>query len=255
MKAALEAGFPQTMIAEVAAARRKALVQRTDVVVGTNQYPNALEALPEVKALDHAALKAAFGPKAAAARKGAVKGTDFAALVDAAPSATLGEMMTRGESLKVEALKMHRLAEPFEALRKGVLAYRTTHKGPQIFLANLGHMATYMPRLDFTRGFFQVGGFEVADQAWFKTPEEAAKAALESGAPVVVAVGLDDTYVEAVPVLAKALKAGGAKTVLVAGMLKDHAEAFKVAGVDDFIHVRSDVHAVLNGLAKNLGVC
>ena len=48
-KAALEAGFPQAKIAEVAAARRKALVQRTDVVVGTNQYANALEALPEAE--------------------------------------------------------------------------------------------------------------------------------------------------------------------------------------------------------------
>lgn len=252
MKAALEAGFPQGRIAEVAAARRKALVQRTDVVVGTNQYPNALEAMPDVKAVDHAALKAVLGPKAAAARKGAVKGTGFAALVEAAPNATLSEMMTRGESIKVDALKMHRLVEPFETLRKAVLAAK---KKPLVFLANLGPVGTYMPRLDFTRGFFQVGGFEVADQAWFKTPEEAAKAALESGAPIVVAVGLDDTYVEAVPVLAKNLKAGGTKTVLVAGLLKDHADAFKAAGVDDFIHVRSDVHAVLNGLAKNLGVC
>ncbi len=254
-KAALDQGFPQAKIAEVAAARRKALVQRTDVVVGTNQYPNALEALPEVKTLDHAALKAELGPKAAATRKGAAKGSSFQAMVDAAPGATLGELMVRGEGPRVEPLKSHRLVGPLECLRRSVLAFRADHKGPQVFLANLGPVGTYMPRLDFTRGFFQVGGFDVADQAWFKTPEEAAKAALESGAPVVVAVGLDDTYLEAVPVLAKALKAGGAGTVLVAGLLKDQAEAFKAAGVDDFVHVRSDVHAVLSGLAKMMGVC
>ena len=257
LKAALEAGFPQGKIAEVAAARRKAIVQRTDVIVGTNQYPNALEASPEVKPLDHAALKAAFGPRSAAARKGAVKGVSFQALVDAAPHATLGELsaaLGRGNAPKVEPLKAHRAVEMFETLRKAVLAYRAKKAGPQIFLANLGPMGTYMPRLDFTRGFFAVGGFDVADQAWFKTPEEAAKAALASGAPIVVAVGLDDTYVDAVPVLAKALKAGGVKTVLVAGLLKEQAEAFKAAGVEDFIHVRSDVHAVLSGLAKTLEV-
>lgn len=258
LKAALEAGFPQGKIAEVAAARRKAIVQRTDVVVGTNQYPNALEAMPDIKPLDHAALKAAFGPRTAAARRGAVKGASFQALVDAAPKATLGELaaaLGRGNAPKVEALKAHRAVEPFESLRKAVLTHRAKKAGPQVFLANLGPIGTYMPRLDFTRGFFQVGGFEVADQAWFKTPEEAAKAALGSGASVVVAVGLDDTYVEAVPALAKALKAGGVKTVLVAGLLKEQAEAFKAAGVDDFIHVRSDVHAVLSGLAKTMGVC
>jgi methylmalonyl-CoA mutase len=255
LKAALEAGFPQTKIAEVAAARRKAIVQRTDVIVGTNQYANALEAMPEVKPLDHAALQAAFGPRAAAARQGNRKGSSFQSLVEAAPNATLGELAVRGNGPKVEPLKGHRAAAVFEELRKTVLAFRAKRQGPQVFLANLGPIGTYMPRLDFTRGFFQVGGFDVADQAWFKSPEEAAKAALESGAPIVVAVGLDDTYVEAVPVLAKALKAGGIKTVLVAGLLKDHAEAFKAAGVEDFIHVRSDVHAVLSGLAKTLEVC
>ena len=45
------------------------------------------------------------------------------------------------------------------------------------------------------------------------------------------------------------------KTVLVAGLLKEQADTFKAAGVDDFIHVRSDVHAVLSGLAKTMGVC
>jgi methylmalonyl-CoA mutase len=71
---------------------------------------------------------------------------------------------------------------------------------------------------------------------------------------VVVAVGLDDTYLEAVPVLARLLKAGGVNTVLVAGLLKEQADAFKAAGVDDFIHVRSDVQAVLSGLVKTLEV-
>ena len=258
LKAALEAGFPQGKIAEVAAARRRAITLRTDVIVGNNQYADALEAMPEVKSLDHAALKAVYGPKAASSRKNAVKGATFQALVDAAPNATLGELSAaagRGNGPKVEALKMHRAVEVFEGLRKAVLAYRAKQKGPQVFLANLGPIGTYMPRLDFTRGFFQVGGFEVADQAWFQAPEEAAKAALESGAPVVVAVGLDDTYLEAVPALAKALKSAGVKTVLVAGLLKEQADAFKAAGVDDFIHVRSDVHAVLSGLAKTMGVC
>ena len=34
--------------------------------------------------------------------------------------------------------------------------------GPQVHVATVGAVAEFMPRLDFTRGFFQVGGFEVA---------------------------------------------------------------------------------------------
>lgn len=255
---ALEAGFVQAKIAEVAAARRKAIVQRQDVIVGTNQYANALEAMPETKVTDHAALKAELGPKAAARRGAVSTGKTFAELLKAAPTATLGQlvsMLGRDNGICVTPLQAHRAAEVFETLRKAVLAYRATHQGPQVFLANLGPVGAYMPRLDFTRGFFQVGGFEVADQASFNSPEEAAAAALASGAGVVVIVGLDDTYVAQAPAVAKALKAAGkAPVVLVAGLLKDHAEAFKAAGVDEFIHVKSDVHAVLSGLAQTLEV-
>ncbi len=250
---ALEQGFVQAKIAEVATARRKAVTGRTDVIVGTNQYANALEAIPEVKTLDHAGLKAALAPKVS--RTGVVEGRGFAALLTAAPKATLGQLtaaLARTAGPKVEALKGFRAAEAIETLRKAVMTKRAGKT--DVFLCNLGPIGAYMPRLDFTRGFFQVGGFTVSDQAWFSTPEEAAQAALESGAPIIVAVGLDDTYVAQVPALATALKVGGAQTVLVAGLLKDHADAFKAAGVNDFVHVRSDVHAVLGGLAKTLEV-
>jgi methylmalonyl-CoA mutase len=255
LQKALETGFVQKAIKEIADARRKAVNLRTDVIVGTNQYPNALEAAPETRKVDHAAIKAQLGAKASAARSGQAKSKDFAALVDAAPKSTLGEIsqaLGRSGSAKVEQLAAFRTAESFEALRKVMINKR---KGKtDVFLANLGPGGAYMPRLDFTRGFFQVGGFTVHDADWFKTPDEAAKAAIASGAPIIVAVGLDDTYIEQAPELAKAVKAAGAKTMLVAGLLEDHADAFKAAGVDNFIHVRSDAHAVLSGLAKSLEV-
>lgn len=250
---ALLQGFVQAEIEKVASARRKAVTARTDVLVGTNQYANAQEGLPEVQNLDHGALQRAA--MARITRSGSVMGSHFADLLEAAPRATLGQLtaaLKRTEGPTVEPLKPFRAAETLETLRKAVLTKRAGKV--DVFLANLGPVATYMPRLDFTRGFFQVGGFQVADQAWFKTPEEAAQAALASGAPIVVAVGPDETYVEQVPQLAKALKAQGSPLLLVAGLLKDHVEAFRAAGVDDFIHIKSDVHAVLTNLAQRLEV-
>jgi len=255
LQKALETGFVQKTIGEVASARRKAVAARTDVIVGTNQYPNSLETQPEIRKNDHAAIKAKQGAKAAAARRGQIKSKDFAALVDAAPKSTLGELsqaLGRSNSISVKPLPAFRTAQAFETLRSAMIGAR---KGKtDVFLANLGPIGAYMPRLDFTRGFFQVGGFSVEDKSWFKTPQDAAKAAIESGAPIIVAVGLDDTYVEQVPAFASALKSSGAKAVLVAGMLKDHADTFKASGVDDFIHVKSDAQAVLSGLAKVLEV-
>jgi methylmalonyl-CoA mutase len=255
LQKALETGFVQKAIKEVATARRKAVTSRTDVFVGTNQYPNAMEPAPDIKVIDHAAIQAKLGAIAAGARNGQVASKDFSALVDAAPKSTLGEIsqaLGRSGSIKVEPLTAFRLSEVLETLRIAMLKNR---KGKlDVFLACLGSVGAYMPRLDFTRGFFQVGGFSVEDKSWFKTPGEAANAAIASGAPIVVAVGLDDTYIEHVASLAKAIKAAGGRIMLVAGLLKEQTDAFKAAGVDDFIHVKCDVHAVLSGLAKGLGV-
>jgi methylmalonyl-CoA mutase len=230
---------------------------RQDVVVGINQYVNAAEGVPETRAVDGKALASCLGPKAAARRQGKPASAAFGDLVAAAPQTTLSALVAalgrKGET-KVEPLVFERAAESYESLREAVLAWRAKVRGPQVFLANLGPIGAYMPRLDFTRGFFQVGGFEVASEQWWKTPEEASAAALASGAPVVVLVGLDETYVEGVPVAAKAMKAAGKPPrVIVAGFPKDHIDAMKAAGVDDFIHIKSDVHAVLSGLAREMG--
>jgi methylmalonyl-CoA mutase len=261
LQKALEAGFVQRSILEVAKARRRAVSTRTDVIIGTNQYPNPPEKAPEAAVtavIDHAALQAKFGAAAAAARRGQAASKDFASLVDSAPKSTLGEIsaaLGRSGGAVVEPLAAFRLSSGFEALRISILKERKG--GSDVFLANLGPVGAYMPRLDFTRGFFQVGGLAVEDKRWFKTPEEAAGAAIKSGAPIIVAVGLDDTYVEQALALARALKSDPAskgRTLLLAGLPKDHADAFREAGVDDFIHARSDVLAVLSGLAKGMGV-
>jgi methylmalonyl-CoA mutase len=112
-----------------------------------------------------------------------------------------------------------------------------------------------MPRLDFTRAFFQVGGFTVDGDRSFTGAQEAVAAALASAAPVVVIVSTDDRYPEAVPAIAAGVKAARPETLVVlAGLPKDHVESFKQAGIDEFIHVRADVPALLGGLADRMGV-
>jgi len=81
------------------------------------------------------------------------------------------------------------------------------------------------------------------------------EAAVVSGASIFVICSTDETYPELVPPLAGAIKAAQPKAiVIVAGYPKDHIEAFKAAGVDDFIHVRANCHDMLLGLAAKLGI-
>jgi methylmalonyl-CoA mutase len=188
---------------------------------------------------------------AAAALRGATLGEIAAALHPAA-----GRALVRFPSLAVP-----RLSADFEALRAGLRDFRAAagargQTGPEVFLANLGSPAAYLPRLEFARSFFALAGFRVDGDAHFDDAESAAAAALHSGAQVACIVSTDDRYPELVPVLAGALKrARPGLRVLVAGLPgeSERVEAWRQAGVDEFIHLRADAHAILTALAGHVG--
>ena len=65
----------------------------------------------------------------------------------------------------------------------------------------------------------------------------------------------DATYPDIVPMLAQTLKkANPDVTVLLAGYPAEHVEAFKAAGVDDFIHLAANCQSLLTTLQKKMGV-
>jgi methylmalonyl-CoA mutase len=158
-------------------------------------------------------------------------------------------------------LAVRRLSADFEALRKEVRTLQATahsrgETAPEIFLANLGPHAAYLPRLEFARSFFALAGFRVDGDAQFDDPRAAAEAAARSGAPVTCIVSTDDRYPQAIPVMATALKRalpGG--RILLAGLPAEpeRVEAWRRAGVDEFVHLRADAHAILSALAGSIG--
>ena len=281
MAAALREGIPQKMIAETAERRRKRIASRKDVLVGVNRYANRGEGPPVLRRPDYESIHARRAERLRELRLspehneqvkvleklGAIlesKPEDlFEAAADAAlHGATIGEftrMLRRGgdEPVRVEPIPSYRAARDFEDLRAAVLEWRS-HTGapPQVFLANLGPPASYMPRLEFTRGFYEIAGFEIIHDRSFDDPEEAAREALASGTPAVVIVSTDDRYSEAVPRITAALRGApnGPAWIVLAGYPKDSIDAFREAGVDEFIHLRADAFASLAGLADGIGV-
>ncbi len=86
-------------------------------------------------------------------------------------------------------------------------------------------------------------------------PRGSDDAALASGAKAVVICSTDPTYPEIVPPLVQKLEqANAGLTVMLAGYPADHVEAFKAAGVDDFIHLSANCLALLTMLQKKMGV-
>lgn len=278
MEAALRTGSVQQQIKKVADERIANLGTRKDVLVGTNMYPNLNESpLPD----QNTNLETVQKARAARIEQERASDSDHsvqmtklaelmgandteqveAAIEAAAAGATLSEL-ARTLWAKSEAdpaitpLQMHRVSELFEELRKAAEAYKArTGKRPQIFMANMGPIPQHKPRADFSMGFFEVGGFEMLKNNGFATVDEAAAAALASGAPVVVICSTDDTYPELVPPLTQQLKAANANIrVILAGYPKEQVESFKAAGIDEFIHVRANCYAILSSLQQEIGV-
>lgn len=284
MAAALLEGYPQAQVAQVAEKRAKSIAQRRDIVVGTNMYPNLRHEKPV--SADATAYDAVYNERSARLSqyrssvdqehcKAALEalsttssatpgnpGEVVAASIEAAlAGATIGNLTTmlRGTGTPgpvITAVRTHRGAELFETLRKNAETYAArTGSRPAVFLANMGPIPQHKPRADFTTGFFEVGGFEVIGNTGFETVEEAAKAAIDSGAPITVICSTDDTYPELVPPLTKLIKQEKPDAVVIlAGYPQDQVEAHKHAGVDEFIHLRANCHEVLDSLQKKIGV-
>ncbi len=282
IRSALVTGWVQKEIASVEEKRRRDLQFRTQALVGTTHYPNPAEGLPAANPPNYTELFAERSAKMQTARTASDDLSELQVLESlndvllaeenqiiervisaARAGATIGEF-TRSlrhlddEHPQVESIRPRRAADPFERLRKSLLTWRAQHPDspPQIFLACMGSPDRYMPRLDFTRSFFAVGGFAVESEHHFDTVKEAAKSAGSLKSPVVVITGTDDTYTKTVPELAKALKAlAKPPYVIVAGKPQTETEQqFRAAGVDDFIYAGSNVYTTLLQLAQTIGV-
>ena len=158
---------------------------------------------------------------------------------------------------KVAPILPHRWSERFEALRKATEDYKEkTGHNVKIFLANMGPIPQHKARADFSTSFLQVGAFEVQTNNGFKTVDEAAAAAKESGADAVVICSTDATYPDIVPEIAPKLRAAlpEAMIYLAGAAPKDLEPVYKEAGVDDFISVRANCYKILQFLQKKKGM-
>lgn len=281
MVKALQEGVIQTEIAAILKQRFKNLANRSDRAVGTNMYPNMTEqplAAPDKNfAGDQSARTQAINHyredidakhcqsileqmrTAAASQTGRL----LELVVEAFQAgATAGEI--RGQlnqdqtgSFRVEAIRVRRWTEEFEAMRDRTARYQAkTGENLSVFLANLGPIPQHKARADFSTGFMEVAAFEVLKNDGFPTVEEAAQAALASGADVTIICSTDDTYPEMVPPLARLIKTGrpGMKVFVAGAPAAEFEQAYREAGVDDFIHVRANCYQILTKLQQAKGM-
>ena len=238
--------------------------QRRKSLVGTNVYANLKEKPLPAKWPDYAGLLEER-KRQMAARSDTVGEPDFSSLA-AVGSAIRGGLtlgrMRKGFGLgdtpqeRVEPLPSRRLAESYEQLRAASDRYREEHgQGPKLFLANIGPLRLHKARADFTRGFFEAGGFEVDYPRGFESAEAAAEAVVASAAGIAVVCGSDEQYIDHFEAFARAIK-GRAPEVLVilAGHPGESEGSYREAGMDDFLWIRSNHYEMNRKYLTALGV-
>jgi methylmalonyl-CoA mutase len=281
MEKALRQGFPQKAVAGIAAEKIKAVARRRDSIVGVNNYANPREAALEKTAADphafhkHRVLQVQSHRTAVEPEEsetvlkrlaGVVesKAADiFEACLEAVSAgATLGEV-TRAMRIRDQASEpitpvcLTRASVSFERLREAADRFASRHEGrrPSAFLCNMGPLKEHKARADFSRGFLAAGGIEAISPEGFKTAGDAAGAFAQSGSKLAVLCSTDDNYPALVPALVPALRAKvPAAVIVLAGYPQEQVEAFKQAGVDEFIHIRADAAQVLKTLQSKLGI-
>ncbi len=215
--ASLHDGFVQQKVAESAANRNSNIASRRDILLGTNQYPNFTESIST--ALN--------------------------------PAVFMPEDKTHPEAV-IETLKPYRGSMAFEKMRYATDEFSKTNPRPVVWLLTFGNLAMRKARANFASNFFACAGYEVVDNSGFASIEEGIEAAKKVKPAFVVLCSSDEEYEE------NALRAYEAlnhqSIVVLAGYPLPLAETLKSAGMQYFIHVKTNVLETLQMFQEKLGI-
>lgn len=214
---ALKKGIIQKKINASADKRRQAIATRRETLLGINQYPDL------TGKIDRELLVSVFQPD---------DRTD--------------------KQAEIETIKTCRGAQQFELLRYTTDQYSKTHKRPTVWLLPFGNQAMRSARANFASNFFACAGFEIVNNPGFETVEQGIEAARESGAEIVVLCSSDDEYATNALTIFNALKK--TNEVVLAGYPTNLVDTLKTAGMEYFIHVRSNVLETLQQFQQRLGI-
>lgn len=209
-----EAGFIQGEIAKTAELRRQRLASRREVLVGTNQFPSFDEAVADK-----------YDPR-----------RSF-------------RVFAHAEAPSADPLQTGRVSAGFEQLR--LRTEKHPGKRPLVFMLTIGNLAMRLARSQFACNFFAAAGYQVKDNLGFNSAAEGVEAALKENANLVVVCSSDEEYATRVPEVNDLLKS---KAILVVAGAPPCMEELRQAGIDHFIHVRSNLLETLEEFHRLLNI-
>ena len=211
---AFENGIIQQQIAEISLIKIKLIGHRKLAMVGVNKYPNLIETI-DAKILSNKFSKPNY---------------------------------------KKTVLTPKRAAFEIEALRKVTEnLVKKTGQRPVLELTSFGDLNMRKARAAFAYDFMGVSGFKMLSEKSHCCAETAAKSSAKSESDVVVICSSDKDYKESALDFVKTFRViNKDKVLILAGNPIELADELTEAGLDSFIHVRSDIISIISSVQDKI---
>ena len=152
------------------------------------------------------------------------------------------------EETPYKSVDTTRLPADYEDLR---IQTEESGKQPIAFMLTIGNLAMRQARAQFSSNFLACAGYKIIDNLGFQTVEEGVDAALKANADIVVLCSSDDEYATyAIP----AFRYLDGRAMFIVAGAPACMDDLKAAGIDNFIHVRSNVLETLRDYNRRLNV-
>jgi methylmalonyl-CoA mutase len=155
---------------------------------------------------------------------------------------TMLDKIETEEDNDTPTLKSYRGGYAFEMVRIATERYAQQHGRPKVFLFKIGNLAMRQARAGFITNFFGCAGYQIVETSGYNSVEEGVKDAIDAKAAIVTVCSSDEEYATLGVAAVQQIKTVNPNTIVViAGNPVESMEALKMAGVADFIHVKTNV--------------
>ncbi|MDH3322357.1 MAG: methylmalonyl-CoA mutase family protein, partial [Flavobacteriaceae bacterium] len=204
----------QNHIALIRFTKIKLLSQRKLAMVGVNKYPNLMETIDK-DLLSDENFNSLSGHKV---------------------------LKPRRASLELESLR-----------RKTEVFTEANNFRPIVELSSFGNLNMRKARAAFAYDFMGVSGYKILPERSFNSALEAAEESSKSDSNVVVICSSDKDYEASALEYVKLFRSNNTdKVLLLAGNPENISEALIKAGLDGFIHLKSDVIQTISGVQNKI---
>jgi methylmalonyl-CoA mutase len=247
-----ELGTIQDMVNASSEEKKKAYSTRKRVLVGTNNYPNSSEDLPESKPWNLTA-KTLPSDEKQANDTGDERPIISTLTESFRQGASMGEwsnLYYDPERVLYKTIGRFDAGEELDSIRRKTQQLMNSDRQITVQLVQAGNRSWSQARASFSANFLGCAGFKINDTGGFDTLEEALRSADDMKADIFVLCSSDDEAAEMAAPFADAVPEGS--ILILAGNPGKNEDMFRSEGFEFFIHLKAHLPATLQAILDTL---